>query len=77
MDEQEQDGVGLDLEEVELTEQEVSKLLEEFCFAYQLQKGTDLDDVELVVYEQKKRTVIYFRQKIKELKQYGPEILQD
>lgn len=56
---------------------EVDKVLSAFCEAYCLQKGVDLDEVECVVYEQKNRTIFYFRKKREEIRKYGAEIIQD
>lgn len=61
----------------DIVSKEIDKILEEFSKAYCLQKGVDLDDIECVVYEQGKRTIFYFRTKRKELKKYGPEVIQD
>ena len=55
----------------------LAKLLEEFCKAYSLQKDVDLDDVELVCYEDKKRSIFYFRPKSREIKRYGTQVIQD
>ncbi len=58
--------------------EEVAKALDKFSEAYGLQKGIDLDDVELCVYEESngKRAVMYFRRKRLEIKRYGNEPLQ-
>lgn len=55
----------------------INETLNEFLVAYHLQKGTDLDDIELVVYTDKKRTLMYFRPKRKEIRIYGTSIIQD
>lgn len=62
-----------------MQEKEITKMLEKFCEAYSLQKGIDLDDVELCHYTESngKRSVMYFRLKKNEVKKYGPEIKQD
>jgi len=54
-------------------ERELSRMLDEFCSAYCIQKGTDLDEVELCVYEENhgKTTVMYFRIQSKELRLHG------
>ena len=61
----------------DLVNEETEKILTEFANAYSLQKGVDLDDIECVVYQQKNRTIFYFRKRREELKRYGAEIIQD
>ena len=58
-------------------EKELGKVLDDFAVAYCLQKGIDLEDVELVVYEDKKRTIVFFRKKSKEIKRYGTDAIQN
>lgn len=56
---------------------ELKKLLDDFSKAYSLQKDVDFDDIELVAYQQGRKTVMYFRMKRKEIKLYGTQIIQD
>ena len=61
----------------DIVETEMNRIMSEFCQAYCLQKDVNLDDVECVIYEQKNRTVFYFRKKREELRIYGTEVIQD
>lgn len=62
-----------------MQETEITKMLNKFCEMYCLQKGIDLDDVELCHYTESngKRSVMYFRLKKPEVKKYGPETKQN
>jgi hypothetical protein len=57
-------------------EDEIRDVMEDFAQAYCFQKDLDLDEIELVVYDEGKKTVMYFREKSDEVRQYGPDTKQ-